>query len=60
MEPFDFYYQGFKTKYRAVPMEQTYVVYASGHPVTHFEQGEMQQMIKQGKVVKAYDEENVE
>lgn len=57
MNEFNFRYQGFRTIYKAVPAEQTYNIFVGNDHITHFEQGEMQQMIAAGKILKMFDRE---
>lgn len=57
MKEFDFRFCNFRTTYRAVPADQTYLIFAGNEQVTFFEQSEMQQMIAAGKIFKMFDKE---
>lgn len=54
--PFQFRYNGFKTKYTAHPTNQTVTVMCGNEYVCWFEQSEFQQMIQRGNIMISYEE----
>lgn len=61
MKQFDFYMNGFRTRYTAVPTEQTYRIYAGKEDTElYYEKSEMESMLSQQVIIKAFDEEKID
>lgn len=60
MNNFDFHYQNFRTIYTAAPAPYSIRVYAGKEYVTQFSVTEMQEMMREGKIVIVNKEENYE
>lgn len=65
MNEFQFYMNGFSTRYTAVPGEQCYAIYATSRDGNreftglHYEHGELKLMLERQVILKAFEEGGV-
>lgn len=60
MNGFDFYMNGFKTRYTAQVHGQVYRIFAGKKDTgIHYEHGELKSLMERQVILKAFDEENV-